>query len=118
MKEFALLFRTVNNPTIDFSPAQMQEWMQEWMTWMGGIAAQNKMASGGNRLGIADSKTVMPGNIVTDGPHAEIKEYINGYIIVKTDTVDEAVELAKGCPILKNGGNVEVRPIVVSDNNN
>ena len=32
-------------------------------------------------------------------PFAEIKETIGGYSIVKADSVDEAVEIAKGCPV-------------------
>jgi hypothetical protein len=41
-----------------------------------------------------------------------MKEAIGGYTMVKANSLDEAVELAKGCPILAVGGNVEVRPIV------
>jgi len=36
-----------------------------------------------------------------------------GTTVVKTETFDEAVELAKGCPILKVGGTVEVRTIIM-----
>jgi hypothetical protein len=54
---------------------------------------------------------VKPTNVVTDGPYTEIKESVGGYTVVKADSLDEAVELAKGCPILTVGGNVEVREI-------
>jgi len=49
---------------------------------------------------------------VIDGPYAEIKEIILGYIVVKTETLDEAIQLSKSCPILPVGGNVEIRAIV------
>jgi hypothetical protein len=50
------------------------------------------------------------------GHFGEIKETIGGYIIVKADSVDEAVEFAKGCPALQGEGNsVEVRKIAKSD---
>jgi hypothetical protein len=56
--------------------------------------------------------------VVTDGPYTEVKEFINGFIIVKAQTVDEAVEMAKGCPILfAAGGKVEIRPLVAPDDN-
>jgi hypothetical protein len=87
------------------------------MDWMGGIAAQNKLVSNGNRLSMSIAKTIKPNNVITDGPYTEIKEFINGYTIVKAANVDEAVELAKGCPILKVGGNVEVRAVVTPDDN-
>lgn len=47
------------------------------------------------------AKTVKPNRIVTDGPYTEIKVFISGYIVVKTDTMDEAVELAKANPIFE-----------------
>jgi hypothetical protein len=117
MKEFVLVFRDANNPEFKPSPEQMQEVLSSWMNWLGGIAAQDKLVDRGNRLSVSNSKTVRPNNLVTDGPYMEIKEFINGYSIVKAATIDEAVELAKGCPILKMGGNVEVRAIVSSDDN-
>ena len=46
----------------------------------------------------------------------EVKEFINGYTIIKAETVEEAAEMAKGCPILfAPGGSVEVRPLVSPD---
>ena len=41
----------------------------------------------------------------------ESKEIVGGYSIVEADTIDAAAELAKGCPALLFGGNVEVRPL-------
>jgi len=117
MKEFVLVFRNSNNPDFKPSPEQMQEVMSTWMNWMGGIAAQNKLANSGNRLSVTNAKTVKPNSVVLDGPYTEIKEFINGYIVVKTANIDEAVDLAKGCPILKVGGNVEVRAVVTPDDN-
>ncbi|MFB9844387.1 YciI family protein [Mucilaginibacter ginsenosidivorans] len=111
MNEFVLIFRNDFRPELKFSPDEMQAIMQKWQAWMGGIAAQGKMASTGNRLG-GEGKTLKPGNVITNGPYAEIKEMVGGYIIIKSDTIDEATEIAKGCPILTVGGNVEVRDIV------
>lgn len=118
MKEFVLIFRNSNNTDFKPSPEQMQEVMTTWMTWMGDIAAQNNLANNGNRLSMSSAKTVRPNNVISDGPYTEIKEFINGYIVVKTDNIDEAVELAKACPILKIGGNVEVRAVVTPEDNN
>ncbi len=115
MNEFVLIFRSDFQPEVKFSPDEMQAIMQQWQTWMGGMAAQGKLASSGNRLG-GDGKTVRPAHIVTNGPYAEIKEMISGYIIVNAGTIDEAAEIAKGCPILLVGGNVEVRDIIVMNN--
>ncbi|MDB5143305.1 MAG: transcription initiation protein [Mucilaginibacter sp.] len=111
MKEFVMIFRNDFQPEVKFSPDEMQAIMQQWQTWMGGMAAQGQLASSGNRLG-GDGKTVRPGNLITNGPYAEIKEMISGYIIVNADTIDDAAEIAKGCPILLAEGSVEVRDII------
>nr|WP_315034776.1 YciI family protein [uncultured Chryseobacterium sp.] len=110
MKEFALIFRLKD--ISDFKPTPEQ--IQERMNWLGGIAAQNKLVDKGNTLLPAPgaAKTVHPNNMVTDGPYTEIKEFISGYIIVRAESIDEAVEMAKGNPIFKIGGNIEVREIM------
>ena len=114
MDEFMLIFRHEDGQKIA-SPEQIQVWMKQTMDWIGGIAAQNKF-SGGNGLPFEDAKVVWHNNVVTNGPFGEIKETIGGYIMVKADSVDEAVEFAKGCPVLQGDGNsVEVRKIVRGD---
>ena len=118
MKEFALIFRVEQNGSApQLSPAEMQNRMTSWMNWMGGIAAKDKLVNSGTRLGVKDSKWVGPKGVVSDGPYTEVKEFINGYIIVRAENGDEAAELAKGCPILFGGGKVEVRPLVAPENN-
>jgi hypothetical protein len=115
MKEFVMLFRSEMLPEARFSPEQMQDVMKAWQNWMGGMAAQDKLASSGNRLGSV-GKVVKPNNIVIDGPFAETKEIITGYISVRADSFDEAAELAKGCPLVVGGGGlVEVRDIIPMD---
>lgn len=108
MKEFILIFRLNKNSDAPPTPEQIQE----RMNWLASIAAQNKLADKGNSLSTANAKTVNGPNAVTDGPYTEIKEFISGYVIVKTATIDEAVELAKANPIFRVGGNVEVREVV------
>ena len=110
MKEFLLVFRNDYSKMPKGSPEEMQAVMKLWMDWVGGIAAQNKLVDRGNRLGSA-GKVVRPSNVVTDGPYTEIKEVLGGYTLIKTDSYEDAVEIAKGCPILTFGGNVEVRDI-------
>ncbi|HWV64250.1 YciI family protein [Chitinophaga sp.] len=110
MEEFMLIFRHEDGNKVA-SPEQIQVWMKQTMDWIGGIAAQNKFVEG-NGLPFADSKVVHYNNVVTNGPFGEIKETIGGYIIVKAASVEEAVEFAKGSPVLQGDGNtVEVRKV-------
>jgi hypothetical protein len=111
MKDFLLVFRTDYSTMPKGSPEQMQALAKRWMDWFGSIAAQNKLTERGNRLVPNAGKVVKPNNVVTDGPYMEIKESIGGYTIVKAKSFEEAVDLAKTCPILNFGGNVEVREI-------
>jgi hypothetical protein len=114
MKDFLLIYRSEFSTVPTASPEQMQAMTKKWMDWVGSIAAQNKLTDRGNRL-TTDAKVVRPDDLVTDGPYMETKEAIAGYSIVKTETLDEAVEIAKGCPVFLVGGSVEVREIGVMD---
>jgi len=112
MKEFVLLFRMDYKAMPKSSPEEMQAMTKRWMDWISGIASQNKLSNRGNRLA-SGGRIVKPDNVVTDGPYTEIKESVGGYSIIKVDSYEEAVEIAKGCPILSVGGNVEVREVSV-----
>lgn len=114
MNEFMLIFRHQDGNKVA-SPEQIQVWMQQTMDWIATIASQNKFV-GGNGLPFDDAKVVHHNSIVTNGPFGDIKETIGGYIIVKAASADEAVEFAKGCPVLQGEGNtVEVRKIAKGD---
>jgi hypothetical protein len=59
------------------------------------------------------ARTLRPGAngeiVVSDGPFAEVKEQVGGYYLIEADSLDEAVELARSCPIYAG---IEVRPVV------
>jgi hypothetical protein len=111
MKTYTLLFRggmDYNNA----SPEEMQGVMMKWKTWMDGIAADGRMVPGGHRLGRAGAVVKGKDTIVTDGPFAEGKEVISGFIAIKAKDLDEAVMISKGCPIYEyEGSTTEVREV-------
>lgn len=114
MDEFLLIFRHEDGLKVA-SPEQMQIWMKQTRDWMGGIAAQNKLI-GGNGLAFDGAKVVTSNKMVTDGPFGEIKETLGGYLMVRASSMEEAVEFAKGSPVLQGEGNtVEVRKIVTGN---
>ncbi len=114
MKEFMMIFRHVPDPANQPSPEDLQEMVKHWQNWIGGIAAQDKFVAT-NSLGY-EGKLLKPDGTVTDGPYAEIKEVVGGYIVVKAADIDEALSMANGCPNLQMGGTVEVRDIMVIPN--
>lgn len=114
MKEFVLIFRLKD--ISDFRPTPEQ--MQERMNWLAGIASQNKLVDKGNTLlpFAGSAKNVKSNKEVTDGIYTENKEFVSGYVVVKADTIDEAVEMAKANPIFDQvSGNIEVREILKRD---
>lgn len=114
MDEYMLIFRHQDGAKVA-SPEQIQVWMKQTMDWIGGIAAQNKFVLG-NGLLFDDAKVVGHKGVVTNGPFGDVKETLGGYIIVKARSVEEAVEFAKGSPILQGDGNtIEVRRLSKDD---
>lgn len=50
--------------------------------------------------------------LTTDGPFAELKEAIGGYLFFEAEDLDAAIEVAARIPAASMGGAVEVRPLV------
>jgi hypothetical protein len=87
------------------------EWLAKW-------EAAGKIASGGAELDTAHkAKTVAPDKdgrpVVTDGPYLELKEVIGGFIVLRADDIDDAVNVAAGWPGVHEGWeSVEVRAVM------
>ena len=111
MKDFMMLFHSEANPDFNPTPEQIQEEVKAWQDWMGSIGAQGKLKNPGEALGF-EGKTMHADGSITDGPYAELKEIVGGFIIVSSDTIQDAIKLAEGCPALASGGKVEVRDIM------
>ena len=91
------------------SPEQMQVYMNMYQDWVETISAQDKFIGG---KGLSTEGRVIKSGVITDGPYAETKESLAGYIMIKAKDFDDAVTIAKKCPILMAGGNsVEVRKV-------
>ena len=92
------------------SPEQLQSYMKRWTTWMENLAKQG-ISDGGEPLGPEGRTISGSAKLVTDGPYTEAKEAVGGYVILRAETIDKAVEIAKTCPLFEVEGTVEVRPI-------
>lgn len=114
MKEYLFLFRGGDARRAEASPEQMQEHMQKWGAWMQGLNEQGVFI-GGLPLDKGGKVVEKAGKVITDGPFAEGKEIVGGYLMVKSDSLDGAVEISKGCPIFEHEGTVEVRELMPMD---
>lgn len=111
MKYVILICDTPQGPAYD-SP-EGQKWYGEIRTWYEKMGASGKLADGGAQLQPpATAKTVRASG-VTDGPFIEAKEVLGGFSVLQTDTIDEAVEIARSWPGVDRGWiTIEVRPVV------
>jgi hypothetical protein len=50
--------------------------------------------------------------LVTDGPFAQTKEALGGWLLYEAEDLDAAIELASRIPTARMGGAIEVRPVV------
>jgi len=108
MNEFLIaIHRDMKSKDASPSPEQMQAAIKPFQDWIGGIAAQNKLVSPPKRWDTVGR--VVKQDTVTDGPYAEIKESLGGMILIRAESYDEAVAIARECPILQWGATVEVR---------
>ncbi|GAB3223385.1 YciI family protein [Spirosoma arcticum] len=111
MSEFILLFRQSTVERNAISPTELEAMTKRWQAWVGGIAAQGKLASNGTRLS-TESNVLRADGLITDGPFVEVKERLGSFLIVNAGSLDEATALAHGCPVLAIGGSVEIRPLL------
>jgi len=108
MSEFTFLFRGRERSA---SPDQMQKNMQNWIAWFKDLGANGHLKDPGHPLAHAGKVVKGKQKAVHDGPYAEAKDVVGGYIVIEAMDLAHAVEISKGCPILEAGGSVEVRPI-------
>jgi len=108
--EYMLLFRGTGWDK-NLSPEEMQSHASKFMAWFERLKLEGK-CKGGQPLQ-REGKVVSGkgGRNVVDGPFAESKEAIGGYFSLTVADMDEAVAIAKGCPGLDYGLQVEVRPV-------
>ncbi len=111
MKEFMFVIRGGHDVRDTKSPEEMEAHMQLWQKWMGGMAQAGTLV-GGQPLGGEGKTLIDSGSTVIDRPLMEGKELVGGYIIVKSDSLEAATELAKGCPGFEHDCTVEVREIL------
>ena len=109
MTKFMYLFRTDPASYRSMSPEQMQQTMKKWMDWKDTLEKNGHIKQLGERLDGTGKVVRGKTRTVTDGPYVEVKDSIQGYMLVQARDMDQALELARGCPVLEGGGSVEVR---------
>jgi hypothetical protein len=93
------------------SHEELQKLIGQNQAWFERLTAQGKVKPGRalERSGVIVSGR--NGRLVTDGPFAESKEAIGGYLVVNVESIEEAIAIAQSSPGLAYGGSIEVRPM-------
>jgi len=93
------------------STEELQQVMDKVMAWFEGLQEQGKVKAG---QPLAPEGRMVSGlsRTVADGPFAESKEVVGGYLLLLADDLEEAVAIAKSCPTLDYGITIEVRPVL------
>ena len=111
----ALLIYSDPSAAPDYESPEGEAEFQQWMDYTQELA-QSGVLKAGEALQphqTATSVRVRNGEtLTTDGPFAETKEAIGGYLVFEADSREAAIELAARVPAARLGGAVEVRPVV------
>ena len=109
MDEF--MFLVQSDDTLPVTAEEMGKRLADYREWMQRMMAEGRVRAG-QPLAKSGALVRKDQSVLTDGPFLEPKELIAGYVIVRAHNLDDAIELAKGCPLLHHCELV-VRPLVV-----
>lgn len=114
MADFIFLYRNTEADSRQYmgTPEAAQASMKLWMSWLGDLEAKGHLKSRGEPLERTGKVVAGPKKQVTDGPFAEAKDIVSGFSLIQAKDEAQALELAKGCPVLRGSGSVEVRPVM------
>ena len=101
MSDFVFAYHGGKTPE---SPEEGAKQMAKWNAWVGGLG--DAVVNPGTPLG--KPKTVSSGGVSDDGGSNPLL----GFSIVKADSMDAALEMAKACPTLEIGGTIEVAEVM------
>ncbi len=99
MANYLLLYSGGSMPE---TQEEQQQVMQAWTAWFGQLGSA--LVDGGNPT-TGQAKTIAKDGTVTTGSEVGMP---SGYSIIKANSLDEAVALAKGCPVFLGGAKLAV----------
>lgn len=112
MKEYLLILRDEDAQWDTYSPDQIQSTLEHFFRWNDELRSRDALVASGkltDDLGV--TLRSRKGSIVIDGPYSEAKEAVAGYYQIRAASIEEATEIAHGCPILTYGGTIEIREL-------
>lgn len=114
--QYMLLFYEDERAYQTLSPAERQAVVDQYEAYAGEMAEAGVLQGGSELAPTTTATTVRRSGgkvVTTDGPFAETKEQLGGYMLIEVPSLDEALAWAKRCPGATRGS-IEVRPLVVT----
>ncbi|MDP0500598.1 MAG: YciI family protein [Verrucomicrobiota bacterium JB022] len=111
--QYMLLIRN-NEWDRNYSPAELQGALDRIFGWFDNLSESGVMVDGKPLFERCMRVSRQGGRTVVDGPFAESKEAVAGFVILNISTMEESVEIASSAPHLDYGMTIEVRPLAES----
>src|SRR5580658_4029775 len=114
MKSYMLLFWAPKRLLVmPRSPEQARESGERWRFWEQALRQAGHSVTGA-QLEAAGRRVIGAEKAIADGTFGD-DHVMGGYFVVTASSLEQATDLAKGCPVLQSGGTVEVRPLMDTD---
>jgi hypothetical protein len=108
-----LLLGAYTETGLQLQGLDLESWMTEIAAWYEKHGTTGELADPGYQLDLPNKAKTIRAAGVTDGPYIEAKEVLGGYSLLETDTIEDAVQLAKSWPGVDRGWiTMEVRPVM------
>jgi hypothetical protein len=112
MKEYLLLFRNASQQEGYLATSEdMASDLPNWQAWISSIALQGKLV---HTAPIEYQGKLVTAGVLEEGPHKQADSVlVSGFLICKSDRMEEVEAWSAVCPILKYpGSSVEIRPLI------
>ena len=107
MKNYIVLFREPDGRLEPHSDEEIARHQANWKVWLETWGAKGNL-TGGSGLTL-EGRIIGEDKQVREGLHTIGTEIVGGFLLLKADGLDEAVAIARSCPIFEFGGYAEVR---------
>jgi hypothetical protein len=111
MKEYLMLIHENLDTYAETTPEEMQADIERHVKWVEGLVKQGHFKSG-NPLNPESAFINNSKGLITDGPYAETKEGVSGYYFLLASSLEEATQIARGCPSFSMGATLEIREVI------
>ena len=113
MKDYLLLIRGGDARMAELSEEERGRHMQDWGAFMGQLSESGNLTGG---LPLTEDSRLLR----KDGHSSEMLrdtngEAVGGYLLLKANDYDHAIELTKSCPVFDHDGSVEIREAMHMD---